>query len=257
MQNLFSRKGQEVLKKAADLSVSYLWFRRLQREFLSKQLATFFDNVLSKYQCGFRKGHGTHNIVYCLCWKNERRLQIIKQHFEALLTDLSKAFACLNHELLLPKLHASGLSLSSLELVHDYLLNRKQRTKVNSKYSSLADILEGVPQGPILGPLLFNIFLCDLFIVYDTTYFASYAVDNANYIIKNTVTEVFLHEIETVQKNFFMWFTKNQMMTNVGKCHLILNPVKHQTIEINGFPIKNSHCEKLLGVHLDDQLIFH
>ena len=69
-----------------------------------------------------------------------------KEAFGALLTDLSKAFDCLNHEHLIVKLHAYRLSFSSLKLVHDYLLNCKQRTKVNSKYSSWTDTLEAVPQ---------------------------------------------------------------------------------------------------------------
>ena len=149
-----------------------------------------------------------------------------------MLTDLSKAFTCLNYELLIAKLHEYGLSLSSLELVHDYFLNRKQRTKFNSKYSSWADISEAVPHGSILGPLFFDRFLFDLFIIVDTTYFASYVVDNTPYVIKNTVTEV-LHELETVSKKLFMWFTKNEMMANVDKYHLLFNCEDH-TIEING-----------------------
>ena len=108
----------------------------------------------------------------------------MKKHFGVLLTNRSKAFDCLIHELLIAKLHAYGLSLSSRELVHDYLLNRKQRTNVNSKYSSWADILEGVPRGSILGPLFFNTFLCDFFIIIDTTYFASYVDDNTPYVVK-------------------------------------------------------------------------
>ena len=114
-----------------------------------------------------------------------------KEAFRALLTDLSKAFDFVNHERLIAKLHTYGLSLFSLKLVHDYLLNCKQRTKVNSKYILWTDILEGVPQGSILGPLLFNPFYCDLYIIIGTTYFAD---DNTAYVIKKTVTEA-LHEL--------------------------------------------------------------
>ena len=109
-----------------------------------------------------------------------------KEAFGALLTDLSKPFDCLNHELFVAKLHAYGLSFSSVKLIHDYLLNGKQRTKVNSIYSSWANILECVPQGSLLGHLLFIIFLWNLFIIIDTTYFASYTDDNTHYVIKNT-----------------------------------------------------------------------
>ena len=102
-----------------------------------------------------------------------------------------------------------------------------------------------------MGPLHFNIFLCDLFIIIDTTYFASYADDNKAYVIKNTIAEV-LQESETVSKKLYMWFTENKTMANDDKCRLLLTLVEDHTIEISRFTVKNSHCEKLLGVHFDD-----
>ena len=92
------------------------------------------------------------------------------------MTDLSKAFDCLDHELLIAKLNAYDFSLTALKLVHNYLSNRKQRTKINPKYSSLLEIIFGVPQGLILGPLLFNIFLIDLFFIIEYTDIAGYAM---------------------------------------------------------------------------------
>ena len=93
-----------------------------------------------------------------------------------------EAFDCLDHELLIAKLNAYGFSLTALKLVHDYLSNRKQRTKTNSSYSSLLEIIFGVPQGSILGPLLFNISLTDLFFTIEETGLASYADDNTPYV---------------------------------------------------------------------------
>ena len=85
--------------------------------------------------------------------------------FGALLTDLSKAFHCLDHELLIAKLNPYSFRLPALKLFHDYLLNRKKKTKVNRTYSSWLEIVFDVPQCSILGLLLFNIFLADLFFI--------------------------------------------------------------------------------------------
>ena len=99
------------------------------------------------------------------------------QMFGDLLTDLSIAFDFLDHKLLIAKLNAYSFSLPALKLVHDYLSNRKQRTKVNRTHSSWLEIVFGIPQGSLFGPLLFNIFLADLFFILNDVDTANYADD--------------------------------------------------------------------------------
>ena len=123
-----------------------------------------------------------HNNVFWLCLKNAND--------RPLLTDLSKAFDCLDHELLIAKLNAYGFSLPALKLVHDYLSNRKQKTKVNRTYSSWLEIVLEVPQGSILGPLLFSVFLADLFFILNDVDIASYADDNTPYVIVDDINGV-------------------------------------------------------------------
>ena len=96
----------------------------------------------------------------------------------ALLTGLSKAFDCLNHDLLIAKLNAHGFSLPALRLIHDYLLNRKQRTRINNSYSTWMEIFLVVRQRSILGLLLLSFFLADLLFIVNSTDIANYASDN-------------------------------------------------------------------------------
>ena len=120
----------------------------------------------------------------------------------ALLTDLSKAFDYLSHDLLIAKFHAYGLDLSSLKMLQNYLTNRKQRTKVDSFYSCWEKIQSGVPQGSILGPILSNIFMRDMFFILKTTSFTSYADNNTLFVVRETSASVIkaLEEIDRLHE---------------------------------------------------------
>ena len=171
---------------------------------------------MSKQQCGFQKGYSTQQCLLDFLEKWKRAADG-GQMFGALLTDLSKAFDCLDHELLIAKLNAYGFSLPALKLVHDYLSNRKQRTKVNRTYSSRLEIVFGVPQGSILGPLLLNTFLADLFFILNDVDIASYADDNTPYVIADDISGV-ITSLEQTSKTLFEWFENNLLKSNTDKC---------------------------------------
>ena len=143
----------------------------------------------------------------------------------ALLTDLSKAFDCLPHSLLIAKLHAYGFDKTSTEYLKDYLSHRKQKIKINKTFSNWRNILHGVPQGSILGPLLFNVFLCDLFLFIPNIDLVSYADDNTPFAMGSSELEV-INEIKSLAESLTLWFRNNCMKVNLDKIHLFLSDKK-------------------------------
>ena len=113
---------------------------------LYKQLYDYFDVIFSRNQCGFRKGF---SVVNCLLPMIEKWRESLDQGgaYGALLTDLSKAFGCLPHELIIAKLYAYGEDMPSLKLINSYLSKRKQMIKINDVYSSCSEILFGGTSG--------------------------------------------------------------------------------------------------------------
>ena len=130
--------------------------------------------------------------------------------------DLSKAFDCLPHDLLLLKLKSYGLSDNALELVTSYLSNRKQCVKLGSLCSSYQPLVKGVPQGSILGPLLFNVFINDIFSFVTDSSLYNYADDNTlSYVNKDV--DILVDVLERDSKALIQWFHVNKMQANPDK----------------------------------------
>ena len=232
-------------------SVSKVFERLMQ-----KQVNNFVDKHLSPYLCGFRKGF---NCQYALLAMIEKWKMSLDNSGLAggILMDLSKAFDTINHKLLIAKLHAYGFNNDALELVLDYLSDRWQRIKINSSFSSWSELLCGVPQGSVLGPLLFNIYINDLFYVFTNTNVCNFADDTTPYVCNTNLPDL-LNCLENDTLAAIMWFEANYMKLNQDKCHFLFagNTHEHLWVKVGEEMIWESSQEKLLGVVIDKKLKF-
>ena len=135
-------------------------------------------------------------------------------------------------------------------------MKQKTQTKIDVNYSSWSEILFGVPQGSILGSILFNIFLADLFFVLKNIDIASYADDSKAFIVENNIDNV-IASLEQVSDALFNWLKNNRLKNNVDKCHVLVSTNKPVGIKVGDYTIDNSECEKLLGVKIDVNLNFN
>ena len=126
--------------------------------------------------------------------------------------DLSKALGTMDHDLLIAKLYAYGFDKNSLRLTKSYHSDRWQRTKITTSYSSWSQLLVGVPQGSVLGPLLFNLFINDLFYIIKIN-ICNFADDTTSYAV-DMCLEGLITKLECATHIAMEWFRYNGMKLN-------------------------------------------
>ena len=233
---------------------------KVYERIIFNQISACFEPLFSTLLTGFRKNQNTqHSLLKMLeLWKEalDQRISV-----SAIFMDLSKAFDTLNHDLLLAKLEAYGFSENSIGYIQSYLGNCLQRTNVNNNFSLWKDIFTGVPQGSILGPLLFNIYILiyDIFLFVDNAQLCNYADDTTLYSIQEN------HETnkDILNKNFLSlqnWFYDNYMVLNPGKCYFMSlgsNSDNSDLILEDSPKIPSSEEYIALGITIDNKLTFY
>ena len=175
--------------------------------------------------------------------------------FGVLSTDLSNAFDCIDDTRLIAKLSTFGVSPLSLKLLYSYFSNRTQRIKVNENFKDRTDYEFGVAQGSILGPILYNINMTDLFYECEDSNVASYADDTTPYSCATDIPSVAL-ELQASATKRFRWLKNNHLKANPGKSHILLSSKKPETVSVDGISLDASSHEKLLGFVIDSGLKF-
>ena len=213
------------------------------------------NNFLNELLCGFCKAHSTQHALFKLLQSWQKELDN-SGFIGTIPMDLSKAYDCLSHDLLFAKLGVYGLDRSSLRLLMDYLNSRKQRTKISSSYSKWFEIKHGILQGSILGPLLFNIVINDLFFVIEKSDTYSFADDNTLYSCGANLKTV-LENLKHDASKLLYWFKINSMKANPEKFQFMILSKKSyqpQKLSVNTFTINESDEVELLGLTIDKEL---
>ncbi len=235
---------------------------KLFEKVLCEQLQEYLDTqeLLSPRQFGFRKSHSTASAL--LDSTNEWFINMDRGLFNiALFLDLQKAFDTINHDILLAKLNLYGLQKPSLNLLESYLTNRTQMCSVNGALSGRKLVTCGIPQGSILGPLLFLIYVNDLpnSLEYSST--RMFADDTALTVSGRSIQDVEVainHDLTNVKQ----WLSANRLSLNLVKTEYLLigsryninNLLAAPNVFVGDTPIKRVKETKALGVHIDEFL---
>ena len=213
------------------------------------------NNILNKNQFGFRKGYSTEMALASFVEKITSSLDKGEQTVGVFL-DLKKAFDTVNFNILFEKLAHIGIRGNPLQLLKSYLTNRKQTVTISSFKSSFKDIVCGVPQGSILGPLLFIIYINDLPNALQTSFPIMYA-DDTNVFYSGKSLDEIEHSLNNDLTILSDWLSVNKLSLNLNKTHTMLFTLNNRfkaykpQIKINNVVINSTTSTTFLGVIID------
>ena len=224
---------------------------------MDRQINEYIEQYLSKWLCGYRKGYNPQHATLIMV-ENWKQAKDEGGYAGGVLMDLSKAFDTINHDLLIAKLHAYGFDITSLELIFDYLSDRWQRTKINMSYSTWSEVMRGRPQGSVLGPKFFNIYLNDLFYLFDEISVCNLADDTTPYACDMDLPSL-IRRLEQNIPSIIFWFDANFMALNEGKCHfMMVGPTPEMMwIKVGSQVLWESMERELLGIPIDKEMKFN
>ena len=252
---VFKKDDSTLVKNYRPVSLLPIISKVFERIMLN-QITAYMNEYLSPHLCGYRKGFSTQTVLFSLIEKWKQILDD-KGYGAAVLMDLSKAFDTINHKLLIAKLYAYGFTKESLMVILSYLSDRWQHVKIDSSFSSWTELLQGVPQGSVLGLLLFNIYSSDLFFALKDVEVCNFADDTTPFVCDLELNTA-LTKLEENSAIALTWFETNYMKLNSDKCHLLVSGHHYEEMFVNIGKdiIWESKTVKLLGITIDKELKF-
>ena len=225
---------------------------KIYEQAMAERLNTYLESnsLLTKSQFGFRKGMSTENALIDFTSYVYRSLDT-KQHVAGVFLDFSKAFDTLDHNILIQKMEHLGIKGPVIKLFTSYLSNRKQTVRLNNNYSNTKEVLLGVPQGSILGPILFLIYINDLVNVSDILKFVLYA-DDTNILLSDKSPITLIEKLNSELEKVSHWIKCNKLVLNIAKTKYIF--FQNRNTRLHHYPPPMLNNQPILKVKTQNSL---